>query len=139
MRTKSFLLIVLFFAAGATAGYAGSAIWSSAPLSGDWNTNANWVPATGAPNGSGDTATFDITNNANVSLSANTQVNAITFNATASAYTITASPTYTLTISGAGITNNSSLVQNFVANFDNSGNEGMITFENSATAGTMSS
>src|ERR1041385_8590811 len=135
MKTKNVLLTVLFFAALATASYAGSAIWSPIPTSGDWNTDLNWIPPS-APNGSGDTATFDVTTNANVSLSANTEVNAITFNLTASAYTITASPTFNLLISGIGITNNSSNTQNFVADVDGSGNNGSITFKNSATAGS---
>ena len=115
--------------------FAGSATWDASPGSGDWNTAGNWTPAT-VPNGPSDTATFDLTNNAAVSLSANTEVNGITFNATASAYTISASPTFTLTISGVGVTNNSGTTQNFVTIASGVSIAGTIEFENSATAGS---
>src|SRR6476469_2217757 len=101
----------------ATFADAGSAIWDLNPGSGDWNTAANWTPIT-VPNGTSDTATFDLSNTTNVSISANTEVNGITFTPTASAYTITVSPNLTLTISGTGITNNSRVTQNFVTAVD---------------------
>src|ERR1700730_15312078 len=112
---------------------AGSATWDLNPGSGDWNTATNWEPMT-VPNGSADTATFDSSNTTGVSISANTEVNGITFTATATnPYTITASPGFTLTIGGVGITNNSGTAQNFVI----AGNGGQIVFNNSATAGSM--
>ena len=43
-----------------------------------------------------------------------------------------ASPTFTLTISGAGITNNSGMTQNFAITHD-----GAMFFTNSATAGSL--
>src|SRR4029077_6953407 len=87
---------------------AGSATWDLNPGSGDWNTATNWTPAT-VPNGSADTATFDLSNTTGLSISANTEVNGIVFDSNASfnPFTITASPTFALTISGVGITNNS--------------------------------
>ena len=114
---------------------SGSATWALNPGSGDWNADANWMPATGYPNGSGDTAMFDVSNTTAVSLSAHTEVAGIVFNAGASAYTITASTSFTLTVSGAGITNNSGITQNFVAGVYGSNAVGGITFRNSATAG----
>src|SRR5439155_19666716 len=72
-----------------------------------------------------------------VSLSANTEVDGIVFNAGASAFTITASPSFTLTISGVGITNNSGIMQNFVTAVDGFGDYGRISFFNSATAGSL--
>src|SRR5438477_655431 len=60
------------------ASFAGSATWGLNPGSGDWNAAANWTPAT-VPNGSADTATFSLSNTTDVSISANTQVNGITF------------------------------------------------------------
>ena len=89
------------------------------------------------PNGSADTATFGQSNTRGVSISANTEVNGIVFNSGANAFTITASPTLTLTISGVGITNNSGVTQNFVTGVDSSGNFGTISFTNGATAGNM--
>jgi hypothetical protein len=114
--------------------HAGSATWDLIPASGDWNTAANWTPAT-VPNGSPDTAMFALSNTTNVSISANTEVSGITFTATATnPYTITASPGLTLTISGAGITNNSGITQNFVTTTDGASNGGQIVFANNATA-----
>src|SRR6266550_5599944 len=94
--------------------YAGSAQWDLNPISGDWNTAANWTPMT-VPNGPADIATFGLSNTTDVSISANTEVNSIIFTpAATNPYAITASSGLTLTISGVGITNNSGITQNFV-------------------------
>jgi hypothetical protein len=125
--------VILFFVGSAQAG---SATWKRNPRSGDWNTKTNWRPAT-VPNGSSDTAIFALSNTTNVSISANTEVNGITFNSTATnPYTITVNPTFTLTLSGAGITNNSGTTQNFVTAVDASGSSGTIVFSNNASLGT---
>jgi autotransporter-associated beta strand protein len=109
--------------------YALSAQWDLDPISGDWNTSANWTPV-GVPNGPADTATFGLSNTTNVSISEDTEVNGITFtSASTNPYTITANPGLTLTISGVGIRNNSGITQH-VDNF------GTIAFSNSATAGS---
>jgi autotransporter-associated beta strand protein len=113
--------------------HAGSATWDLNPGSGDWNTAANWTPAT-VPNGSANTATFALSNTIDVSISANTEVNAITFTpAATNPYTIAAGPEL-LTISGVGITNNSEVTQNF-GTLSSSGLGGIV-FSNSATAGS---
>src|SRR5919204_6148417 len=109
--------------------YAGSATWLASPPTGNWNHAANWTPAT-VPNGPSDTATFATSNTTGVSISANTEVNSIVFNAGASAFSITARPTLTLTVSGAGIANNSGVTQNFVAAVGSAGNIGSIVFSN---------
>ena len=114
----------------------GSATWLASPATGDWNTPANWT-AGGPPNGPADTATFASSSITGVSISSNTEVNGIVFNSGGSAFTITASPALTSTISGAGITNNSGMTQNFVAAVDAGTNFGTITFTNSATAGSL--
>jgi autotransporter-associated beta strand protein len=114
---------------------AGSAQWDLNPGSGDWNTATNWTPMT-VPN-SFDIATFDLSETTAVSLSADTEVDSIVFNSGASAYTITASPGLTLTISGTGITNSSGTTQNFVTAVNEAGGLGAIVFTNSATAGSM--
>src|SRR5438067_2047710 len=65
---------------------------------------------------------------------------AITFtNAETHSFTITVNPTVTLPLSGTGITNNSGITQNFVTAVDGAGNGGLILFNNSATAGSMTS
>src|SRR4030095_2037143 len=97
-----------------TVTYAISAQWDLDPISGDWNTAANWTPMS-VPNGPADIATFDLSNTTDVSISANTEVNGITFTSAATnPYTITLSPGLTLTLSGTGITNNSGHGQTFV-------------------------
>jgi len=117
---------VLFLVPSVT--YAISAQWELDPISGDWNTAANWTPM-GVPNGPADIATFGLSNTTDVSISANTEVNGITFTAAATnPYTITASPGLTLTISGTGIANDAGVTQNFVTGVNAAGNRGGNTF-----------
>src|SRR5262249_50236031 len=96
-----------------TTLHAGSASWILNPGSNDWNTAANWTPAT-VPNGPSDTATFGASNTTDVSCSAGTEISALNFNADASAFTFTPTPSVLLNISGTGITNNSTAIQTFV-------------------------
>src|SRR5947208_1098777 len=113
-----------------TVAYGISAQWDLDPISGDWNTAANWTP-NGVPNGPADIATFGLSNTTDVSISANSEVNGITFTpAATNPYTITARPGLTLTISGRGITNNSGISQNFVNAVDGAGHFGTILFTN---------
>jgi len=114
---------------------AGSATWNLNPTSGDWNTAANWSPAT-VPNGPSDVATFAVSNTIALSLSAATEVGTTSYSAGASAFTTTVPGTVSLTLSDSGITNNSGVMQNFVADANPSGG-GSITFTNSATAGVL--
>ena len=109
--------------------FAGSATWKLMPGTGDWNTAANWTPAT-VPNSSGDTATFDVSNTTAISLSAATQVVTGFFSSNASAYTITTGA-FSLTFNAAGINNLSGITQNFVTG------PGVIIFTNGATAGSL--
>jgi len=130
------LLPAFILMLGIQTGHAGSATWKANPASGDWNTATNWTPQT-IPNAPSDTATFATSNTTSVSLSANTEVNGIVFNAGASAFTIIAGPTLTLTVSGAGIVNNSGIAENFGTTADITGTRGTIQFRNSATAGNL--
>ena len=78
---KTFLQTMLAVAISVLAliiAHAGSATWDLNPGSGDWNTAANWTPMT-VPNGPADIATFALSNTTSVSISANTEVNGITF------------------------------------------------------------
>ncbi len=127
-------LLLLF--SGYSTAIAGSATWKNNPSSGDWNTAANWTSAT-VPNGASDTATFKLSNTTNVSISLNTEVNGVMFNPGASAFTITAGPTLTLTVGGAGIANNSGIAENFVTTADITGKRGTIQFRNSAIVGNL--
>src|SRR5437868_3998135 len=115
---------------------AGSATWKTSPNSGDWNTATNWMPPT-VPNAPSDTATFATSNRTAVSISANTEVDGIVFNANANAFRVTARARFVLTISGVGITNNSGTVQNFVTAVSTTGRQSEIQFTNGATAGNL--
>lgn len=111
---RSVLLLGLLPLLFAQAAFAGSATWNLNPNSGNWNLAANWTPAT-VPNGAADIATFDVSNTTSISLARTTRVNSIVFNPGASAFTIqTPFDQRLLKISGAGITNNSGIIQNFL-------------------------
>src|SRR5262245_60427218 len=121
-----------------TITYGISAQWDLDPISGDWNTAVNWTPDE-VPNGPADVATFDLSNTTDVSISANTEVNGITFTSGATnPYFITVNAGLTLTVSGAGITNNSGVNQTLMTVADASGNFGTIRFTNTATAAGVS-
>jgi outer membrane autotransporter protein len=134
----TWLLPALLLIATIESSFAESATWLVDPQSqdGDWNFvgsegETNWTGDV-VPNGPDDTATFAFSNITDVFLSANTEVNGIVFSPGASAFTITASSGFTLTISGVGITNNSGITQNFVID-----SFGVMAFTNSATAGNL--
>ncbi len=93
---------------------AGSATWGTNPPSFDWNSATNWMPTT-VPNGASDIATFATSSRTTVTFSATTGVDSIVFNPGASTFTITNSPFHPVTISGAGVVNNSSTTQKIVA------------------------
>jgi autotransporter-associated beta strand protein len=135
MKPSLISAICLTFVLTSFNAFAGSATWLASPPTGNWNHAANWMPAS-IPNGPFDTATFASSNRTDIAISANTAVNGIVFNADASEFTITANPTVTLTISGTGPTNNSSLNQKFVTATNGAGNSGAIVFTNSAAANT---
>ena len=79
---------------------------------------------------------FGASNITNVSLSAATEVNGIVFNSGASAFVINSTPTNSLTISGAGITNNSGINQSFLLSGDAAGHSDGVALTNGATVGS---
>jgi autotransporter-associated beta strand protein len=116
---------------------AGSATWNAGPVDNDWSNPANWTPAT-VPNGPNDIATFGMSSTTNVSVTSSIKVDSIVFTPGASAFIITPIPgqrTTTLTITGAGITNNSGITQNFVT-YGSETSSSIIQFRGSATAGS---
>ena len=136
MKNKTAALLTGFVLLLATPAYAGSATWNLNPTSSDWNTAANWTPNS-VPNGSGDKATFDVSSITSVGISANTEVDSIVFDVAASSFTITASPSLTLTMSGTGIVNDSGTTQDFITAVDQAGNRGNIFLTQSASAGSL--
>ena len=134
----SFVTVVTLSFGALNAAYADSATWNANPVDNDWSNPANWTPTT-VPNGAADTATFGVSSRTNVSITAPIQVNSIVFTPGASAFTITPSPVdprhpSVLTISGAGITNDSGITQNFVTSGDEDIGSSII-FTGFATAG----
>jgi autotransporter-associated beta strand protein len=110
---------IFFFAVSLSASQLAqgdSSTWNLNPTSGDWNTAANWTPAS-VPNAPDATAIFDVSNITNVSLSGRTTVGEIIFNPGASAFTITAPDQMAdaLSIVGAGLSNESGIEQALVA------------------------
>jgi autotransporter-associated beta strand protein len=139
LRASAYILaavLLLFLLPAASTVLAESAAWNLDPTSRDWNTAANWTPAT-VPNGPNDTATFGVSNITAVTVFDTVEVNGIIFDPGASAYTISHfSYGDPLGISGAGITNNSGIIQNFV-NSAVVGSNNQIWFTNSASAGSL--
>src|SRR5438874_5515965 len=99
MKTKLLIILGLILSIDANAG---SATWNLDPVSSDWNDPLNWTPNT-VPNGPADVATFSVSNITEISTSAEIEVNALTFDPDASAFTVTVANMFT--VSGAGIIN----------------------------------
>jgi autotransporter-associated beta strand protein len=121
---------------------AGSATWRPDAISNDWNTAANWTPAT-VPNGPEDIATFGVSDVTSLTLSAPTVVHSLVFNPGASAFTFTAGSslhsdsTPTLDFVGDGIVNNSNVTQQFITPATGiSSGDLELRFSNHASAGT---
>ena len=117
---------------------AGSATWNSDPASSDWNTPANWTPAT-VPERDTDTATFGPSHITNISNSDKLGIAGIEFLPQANPYTITWITQRTVTFVGNGVTNNSLFTQSFIVGNDISNNHATLTFTGTATAGSMTS
>src|SRR3954451_23171766 len=115
-----------------SAVYAGSATWNLNPTSGDWNTAANWTPAT-VPNGPRDVATFGASNITAVTATS-VEVNSIVFDSGASPFTINPKGGI-ITISGVGVINNSGIMQDFVINLPSFA--GFVYFKGHATSGDL--
>jgi hypothetical protein len=90
-----------------------SGTWILNPVSGDWNTAANWTP----PNVPTDTAEFDVSNQAEISFSVEglISISEIVFGTGANPYAFTPLPGQTLVAQGDGVINSSTAVQNFIA------------------------
>ena len=134
--------IVLALSFGAvSAVYAGSATWKASPSNGLWNRAANWTPPT-VPDGPADVATFATSNLSEVTVAAtSTEIESIVFNSGASAFNITVGPEsgsstgVTFNITGAGIANNSGIMQSLTAGPSLNTHIATIDFQNAASAG----
>jgi hypothetical protein len=113
---------------------AGSATWLASPQDSAWENANNWTPG-GPPNGPSDIATFGQSSQTDVNISTSKEVNRIVFTSTSNAFTLNiprdaSGAAGELIFSGTGITNNSGVLQTFVA-----GESGQIIFNNTSTAG----
>ncbi len=139
MKTLNLLIaIALLFVGAQRQSLAGSATWATNPISGDWNTAANWTPQT-VPNTSSDIATFAASNQRQVGFSAITGIGGIRFKPGAYAFTIISQPGDPVTFSGSGIVNNSGRLQTFLCEIEGGGLAGGFIFLNSASAADMTS
>jgi autotransporter-associated beta strand protein len=139
MTQKSSSQLGLFIACTLALAFharAASATWNLDPTSPDWNTAANWTPAT-VPNGPTDVATFGSSNHGFVSTSANTTVNSIVFDPGTSIFTVSAAATARFTIRGGKVVNNSGVTQFLVNEVDNSFNFSTLTLAEGATLGSL--
>jgi autotransporter-associated beta strand protein len=120
------------------SGHAGSATWSSNP--GDenlWASSVNWVPQT-VPDGPNDTATFATSSVTYVDIDMvndfSRTVDGINFVPGADAFTIQVNSA-SLHFAGVGITNDSGITQNFLANGIKGGSK--FYFDGTSTAGSL--
>ncbi len=114
---------------------AGSGTWAANPASADWHASANWTPAM-VPNGPLDVASFGPSNVTEVTISPTVEVSSVNFNLGAPDFTIGVKGIgINLFVSGPGIINQSGRLQSFTAD----GGQSAIFFENSATAGDLTS
>ena len=116
----------------AQVSLAASATWLSSPQDSAWENPNNWTLG-GPPNGPSDIATFAQSSRRDVEISTSEEVNSIMFASDSASFTLHVSPFGAsggeLIISGTGASNNSSVLQTFVAR-----NEGQIIFTNASTA-----
>jgi outer membrane autotransporter protein len=124
LRRDGGLVLLVGVWLGTVAAHAQNASWLLSPGSRDWNTAANWALAT-VPTG---IATFGASNRKTITLSNNASVGTLQFDAGAPAYSFNLSG-LSLTITGAGIVNNSSNLPTF-----STGGTSILIFQTVSTA-----
>ena len=119
--TRSGVRLLISFALTGQNSFAGSATWNLNPASDDWYTATNWTPNT-VPDDPTDIATFDVSNVTAISVANYIDLSEMGFNPGASSFTFNLPAVslhyYDIVFSGAGIINNSNVMQNFVTNSD---------------------
>ncbi len=103
----------------AQIGLAGSATWLSSPQDSAWENANNWTPG-GPPNGPSDIATFAQSSQTSVNVSTLEEVNSIVFTSASNSFTLNIPADCfgcsggELIISGTGVTNNNSDLQQHI-------------------------
>jgi autotransporter-associated beta strand protein len=131
-RLRIALLASSALCAAALPAAAQDATWLLAPGSADYNTAANWTPAT-VPTG---TAHFAASGTTALSLSANTTMGGWTFNAGSPAYTFLTNG-HTLEFAGLGINGDPSITIVGALQFSNSSTADGATIINNSGAGLL--
>jgi hypothetical protein len=130
MRTHLLSTVAAAALLAATSAHAQDATWLLNPGSGSFNTASNWNPAVVPTN----TAFFGASNTTSILFQpfTTTSIGTLQFNPGAPAYTFaTSEPLFTsISITGAGIVNNSSNAPTFIV-----GNQANIFFRGTSTAG----
>jgi autotransporter-associated beta strand protein len=130
MRTHLLTTTAAVALLAATSAHSQDATWLPAPATGIFNTATNWNPAVVPTN----TAIFGASNTTSITFQpfAVTSIGTLQFNPDAPAYSFTTFvPFFTpITITGAGIVNNSSNAPTFIV-----GNQASLLFLNASTAG----
>src|SRR5262245_10003610 len=137
--TTKLIAFLLFTSSFILDSYAGSATWNLSPTSSDWNTAANWTPAT-VPDGSSDVAIFDSSNTTTVTFSYDVTLNGIVFNSAASPFAFllggSGADTTTVTIGDGGVINDTRFIQSFfVAGANPGGHFGVFILSGSGSLG----
>jgi hypothetical protein len=125
----------------AQVSQAGSATWLLSPQDSAWENANNWSVG-GPPNGPSDIATFAQSSQRSVNISTSQEVNSIVFTAGSASFGLVISPGLLslpggeLIISGAGVINNSSVVQAFFVGetLSPTGTPSRIIFNNASAA-----
>ncbi len=133
LRTLLSAAAFVSFVCDPAALHAGSATWNLNPTSGDWNTAANWTPAT-VPNAPTDIATFATSGVTQLSLSNDISLDSLVFGPGADSFSVT-TVAGSLSLYGAGVVNNSGQTQYLNAMGTPPVFKG-IGFSNSSSAGT---
>jgi autotransporter-associated beta strand protein len=138
--------LILFVAPGfmPRAEAAGSATWNLSPGTSIWYSASNWTPAT-VPNTISDTATFGVSNITTLSYAPGgllSNLGTFAFTSGASAYTINFANNLYPAMIGAGVMNDSGILQVFSippsGEFrDINETNNMVSFINIATAGIL--
>src|SRR6516164_2822961 len=130
MRTHLLSTVAAAALLAATSAQAQDATWLLNPSSGSFNTATNWNPAVVPTN----TAIFGASNTTSISFQpfTTTSIATLQFNPDAPAYTFATSPGLftSISVTGAGIVNNSSNAPTFIV-----GNQANIFFRGASTAG----
>lgn len=136
-RSRYLLVVsVALLSLAASTADGGNATWAVDPTDFEhWGNANNWQPSV-VPNGPSDVATFGFSQIPAPFLITNVEVDSIVFQPGASGFTIKPSGGVSLSVSGAGIINNSGVLQSFLLLVVSGGRGGEIDFRNNAAVGS---